>query len=199
MSRMVLSTTRGRCARIRRWRSTTASAARRTRQTLRVRHRNKKTPGSAVASPTSGTISRGVQYWRPPHPAGTFDRSGRAIPSRISDLLSYHRRRVRSGGLDCRIIGPALRPADTTPSAPARTCPRSLADASTAEAAGDIDRRDFSDEHRPGAAYRFSETNLIHSQLSRTGDDPLLERAEDLRLVLLGQGWIELRATSTTQ
>jgi hypothetical protein len=34
----------------------------------------------------------------------------------------------------------------------------------------------------------FSETNLIHSQLSRTGDDPLLERAEDLRLVLLGQG-----------
>jgi hypothetical protein len=45
----------------------------------------------------------------------------------------------------------------------------------------------------------FSETNLIHSQLSRTGDDPLLERAEDLRLVLLGQGWIELRATSTTQ
>ena len=35
----------------------------------------------------------------------------------------------------------------------------------------------------------FSLTNLIHSQLSRTGDDPLLERAEDLRLVLLGKGW----------
>ena len=43
----------------------------------------------------------------------------------------------------------------------------------------------------------FSLTNLIHSQLSRTGDDPLSERAEDLRLVLLGQGWIELRANDT--
>ena len=45
----------------------------------------------------------------------------------------------------------------------------------------------------------FSETNLVHSELSRTGDDPLLEKAEDLRLVLMGAGWIELRASSTTQ
>jgi hypothetical protein len=62
-----------------------------------------------------------------------------------------------------------------------------VADASTTQAAGGTDRRDLSDtglELRVG----FSETNLIHSQLSRTGDDPLLERAEDLRLVLLGQG-----------
>ena len=34
----------------------------------------------------------------------------------------------------------------------------------------------------------FSETNLVHSELSRTGDDPLLEKAEDLRLVLMGAG-----------
>lgn len=45
----------------------------------------------------------------------------------------------------------------------------------------------------------FSLTNLIHSELSRKGDAPLLARAEDLGLVLLGQGWIELRAPSTTQ
>jgi hypothetical protein len=45
----------------------------------------------------------------------------------------------------------------------------------------------------------FSLTNLIHSQLSRTGDDALLERAEDLRQVLIEQGWIELMAPATTQ
>lgn len=44
----------------------------------------------------------------------------------------------------------------------------------------------------------FSESNLIQSQLSRTGDDALLERAEDLRLTLPGQGWLELRAANTT-
>ena len=45
----------------------------------------------------------------------------------------------------------------------------------------------------------FSLTNLIHSELSRKGDAPLLARAEDLRLVLLGQGWNELRAPAKTQ
>jgi hypothetical protein len=45
----------------------------------------------------------------------------------------------------------------------------------------------------------FSLTNLIHSELSRTGDGPLETRAEDLRISLLESGWIELRATSTTQ
>ena len=43
----------------------------------------------------------------------------------------------------------------------------------------------------------FSLTNLIHSELSRKGDAPLLARAADLRLVLLGQRWIELRANNT--
>jgi hypothetical protein len=37
----------------------------------------------------------------------------------------------------------------------------------------------------------FSETNLIHSELSRSGHAPLLIRADDLRQVLLEQGWIE--------
>ena len=45
----------------------------------------------------------------------------------------------------------------------------------------------------------FSETNLIHSELSRTGDAPLLTRAADLRQVLIEQGWIELIAPATTQ
>ena len=44
----------------------------------------------------------------------------------------------------------------------------------------------------------FSETNLIHSELSRKGDGPLESRAEDLRVSLLESGWIELRAPSTT-
>ncbi|HZO53104.1 MAG TPA: hypothetical protein VFB63_10315 [Bryobacteraceae bacterium] len=52
--------------------------------------------------------------------------------------------------------------------------------------------------HRRAACLKVTLiTNLIHSQLSRTGDGPLLERADDLRLVLLGQGWIELRANNT--
>ena len=45
----------------------------------------------------------------------------------------------------------------------------------------------------------FSDTNLIHSELSRKSDAPLLARAEDLRVVLLGQGWVELVAPATTQ
>jgi hypothetical protein len=40
----------------------------------------------------------------------------------------------------------------------------------------------------------FSETNLIHSELSRSGHASLLIRADDLRQVLLEQGWIELIA-----
>ena len=44
---------------------------------------------------------------------------------------------------------------------------------------------------------RFSETNLIHSELSREGHAPLLLRADDLREVLLEQGWIELIAART--
>jgi hypothetical protein len=43
----------------------------------------------------------------------------------------------------------------------------------------------------------FSLTNLIHSELSCTGDGPLEARAEDLRVSLLESGWIELRATNT--
>ena len=39
----------------------------------------------------------------------------------------------------------------------------------------------------------FNDTNLIHSELSRSGHAPLLLRADDLRQVLLEQGWIELR------
>ena len=34
----------------------------------------------------------------------------------------------------------------------------------------------------------FDETNLIHSELSRKGDAPLLARANDLHQVLLEQG-----------
>jgi hypothetical protein len=45
----------------------------------------------------------------------------------------------------------------------------------------------------------FSETNLIHSELSRNGHAPLLIRADDLRQVLLEQGWIELIAHRTKQ
>ena len=45
----------------------------------------------------------------------------------------------------------------------------------------------------------FSLTNLIHSELSRKGDAPLLARAADLHQVLIEQGWIELRASSTAQ
>jgi hypothetical protein len=45
----------------------------------------------------------------------------------------------------------------------------------------------------------FSETNLIHSELSRTGHAPLILRADDLRQVLLEQGWIELIAPPTKQ
>ena len=45
----------------------------------------------------------------------------------------------------------------------------------------------------------FSEINLIHSELSRSGDAPLLARAADLRQVLIAQGWIELTAPTTTQ
>jgi hypothetical protein len=44
----------------------------------------------------------------------------------------------------------------------------------------------------------FSETNLIHSELSRTGYAPLIIRADDLRASLLESGWVELRATGTT-
>jgi hypothetical protein len=44
----------------------------------------------------------------------------------------------------------------------------------------------------------FSDSNVIHSELSRKGDEPLEARAEDLRVSLLGQGWIELRAPSAT-
>jgi hypothetical protein len=36
-------------------------------------------------------------------------------------------------------------------------------------------------------------------ELSRKGEAPLLARAENLRLVLLGQGWIELKAPATMQ
>jgi hypothetical protein len=43
----------------------------------------------------------------------------------------------------------------------------------------------------------FSLTNLIYSELSRTGDGPLEARAEDLRVSLLESGWIVLRATDT--
>jgi len=43
----------------------------------------------------------------------------------------------------------------------------------------------------------FSLTNLIHSELSRTGDAPLLARAADLRQVFIEQGWIELHTTNT--
>ena len=43
----------------------------------------------------------------------------------------------------------------------------------------------------------FTIDNLIHSELSRQGDAPLEARAEGLRLVLLGQGWIELRAADS--
>ena len=43
----------------------------------------------------------------------------------------------------------------------------------------------------------FSETNLIHSELSRKGDAPLLARAADLRVSLLESRWIELRASDT--
>lgn len=35
----------------------------------------------------------------------------------------------------------------------------------------------------------FSAENLIHSELSRTGDDLLIARSNDLRAVLLEQGW----------
>lgn len=45
----------------------------------------------------------------------------------------------------------------------------------------------------------FSLDNLIHSELSRTDEEPLLARAEDVRLGLMNVGWIELRASSTTQ
>ena len=43
----------------------------------------------------------------------------------------------------------------------------------------------------------FSLTNLIHSELSRKGDAPLLARAADLRQVLIEQGWVELSANNT--
>jgi hypothetical protein len=42
----------------------------------------------------------------------------------------------------------------------------------------------------------FTETNLIHSELSRTGDAPLLARAAALHQVLIEQGWIDLTATA---
>ena len=45
----------------------------------------------------------------------------------------------------------------------------------------------------------FSLTNLIHSELSRKGDAPLLARAEDLRISLLESGWVELIAHRTKQ
>ena len=45
----------------------------------------------------------------------------------------------------------------------------------------------------------FSESNLIHSKLSRTVDARLFARAGDLRQVLLEQGWIELAVPATTQ
>lgn len=38
----------------------------------------------------------------------------------------------------------------------------------------------------------FSESQLIHSELSRTGDAPLLARADDLRQVLKDQGWSDV-------
>jgi hypothetical protein len=44
----------------------------------------------------------------------------------------------------------------------------------------------------------FTINNLIHSELSRKGDEPLEARAEDLRISLLESGWIELRAADTT-
>ena len=45
----------------------------------------------------------------------------------------------------------------------------------------------------------FSLTNLVHSELSRTGDAPLLARAADLRQVLLEQSWFELIPPPTKQ
>jgi hypothetical protein len=74
-----------------------------------------------------------------------------------------------------------------------------VADASNAPTAGGTDCRD--DQADTGRELRvgFSETNLVHFELSCTGDDPLIEKAEDLRLVLMGAGWIKLRASSTTQ
>lgn len=45
----------------------------------------------------------------------------------------------------------------------------------------------------------FSEVDLIHSELSRSGHAPLLIRADNLRQVLLGQSWIELVAPPTKQ
>jgi hypothetical protein len=45
----------------------------------------------------------------------------------------------------------------------------------------------------------FNETNLVHSELSRTGHAPLIVRADDLRQVLLERGWIELIAPPTKQ
>ena len=35
----------------------------------------------------------------------------------------------------------------------------------------------------------FSPTDLVHSELSRTGDGPLLTKARELRAILLEQGW----------
>ena len=54
------------------------------------------------------------------------------------------------------------------------------------------ERRVFQTDTGRGYAW---DSARIHSHLSGTGDAPLPSRAEYLRLVLLGQGWIELRRT----
>ena len=59
---------------------------------------------------------------------------------------------------------------------------------STAQAAARTDRGDFQTDTGLELRVGFSETNLIHSELSRTGDAPLLTRAADLRQVLIEQG-----------
>lgn len=55
--------------------------------------------------------------------------------------------------------------------------------------------------HRPHRPQWVLTAAIVETEtgLERDGDGPLLVRAEDLRLVLMGAGWIELRASSTTQ
>ena len=73
------------------------------------------------------------------------------------------------------------------------TCGRCIDRTATARP----DRGDFQTDTGLELRVGFSETNLIHSELSRTGDAPLLARAADLRQVLIEQGWIELIAPAT--
>ena len=44
----------------------------------------------------------------------------------------------------------------------------------------------------------FTIDNLIHSELSRRGDERLDARAEDLRISLLESGWVQLFASGAT-